>query len=513
MILSLIAIVLFGVAVGGWLYLDTRYHQKTHRWSRRDANLAIYDERVADAEHQESEQHKVEADHLLLTEVTDNEPDTANSAHSFVLQIMGSFLVCAIGFLGYLLLGDLHASALERVTQQLEALSSMEPDQRKQTLEKMITRLERRNNSQRRDVASSDYLIFAYSFNADFDGVIRTHQLSEQRGTTSVLSDLERIEAEVLTHGELTIEARRVAEKVLVEIPDQPKIMQLFGIAAFREQDYLQARNFFERGVRNTRDPSRARLLEELVTRTNEQLAEDHLGIRLTIDVRTLSAPDLDVWLTVFAQTDENQPPVAVVQRPFVRKEKYNIVLDDAVAMLPEALLSDTNRVRVVARLSTSQEILNSNTIQEMSSGWLDPSTIPKVSLSFTEMATEDGISISVSLGSGIAADDDATVFIIGRSVASRDGDPPLIVKRIRRGDLPFNVLLTVKDAMLPLDQLPEAGLEVYARLSKTGNTSRAVNDIESNRSHVQVGQSTRLTLDQVVREVDLLKVEAETDT
>lgn len=66
---------------------------------------------------------------------------------------------------------------------------------------------------------------------------------------------------------------------------------------------------------------------------------------------------------------------------------------------------------------------------------------------------------------------------------------------------------------MLPLDQLPTEGLEVYARLSKTGNTSRAVDDIESNRTHVQVGQSVRLMLDQVVRDVDLLSTDAETDT
>lgn len=513
MILTLVAIVFLGVAVGGWLYLDTRYYQKTQRWSRRDANRAIYNERIADGDDQDSEQRTVEAGHLLLTEVTEEVPDTTSHPHSFVFQITGSILVCVLGFLGYLVWGDLQAPSLEQVTRQFEALPSLEPEQRQRNLENLIVRLERRNNSRRWSVASSDYLIFAYSFNKDFDKVIRTHKLAEQRGTTSSLSDLERIEAEILIHGALTSEARRVAEKVLAEIPDQPKIMQLFGVEAFREEDYVQARNYFERGVRNTHDPSRARLLEELIVRTNDQLADGHNGIRLTIDLESLSEFGEDLWLTAFAQTEENQPPVAVIQRPFVRKEKYNIVLDDAVSMLPGALLSNTARVRVVARLSTSQEIMNTNIIQEVSSGWLDPTTLPKVSLSFTDKATDNGVSISVSLGSGITADDDATVFIIGRSVDSLDSDPPLIVKRVRRGDLPLDVLLTVEDAMLPLDQLPEEGLEVYARLSKTGNTSRAVNDVESNRTHAQVGQSIRLMLDRVIRDEDLLSTDTETDT
>ena len=513
MILTLVAMVFFGVAVGGWLYLDTRYYQQTQRWSRRDANLEIYNERVADGDDQDSDQRKVEAGHLLLTEVSDEVPDTTGHPRSFVFQLTGSILVCVLGFLGYLVWGDLQAPSLEQVSRQFEALPTLEPEQRKRNLENLIVRLERRNNSRRWSVASSDYLIFAYSFNKDLDGVIRTHKLAEQRGASSSLSDLERIEAEILFHGALTPEARRVAEKVLADIPDQPKIMQLFGVEAFREEDYLQARNYFERGVRNTRDPSRARLLEELVIRTNDQLADDHNGIRLTIDLQALSEIGVDLWLTVFAQTEENQPPVAVVQRPFVRKEKYNIVLDDAVSMLPSALLSNTDRVRVVARLSTSQEIVNTNIIQEVSSGWLDPGTLPNVSLSFTDTTSDDGVSISVSVGAGITADDDATVFIIGRAVDSLDSDPPLIVKRVRSGDLPLDVLLTVEDAMLPLDQLPTEGLEVYARLSKTGNTSRAVDDIESNRTHVQVGQSVRLMLDQVVRDVDLLSTDAETDT
>ena len=510
MILSLFAIILLGVAVGGWLYLDTRYQHNSPRWSRREANLVIYDERITTAEQIDTEQRKIEADHLLLSDVIDDDTDPTYERSSFIFQLLGSVLVCVLGFTGYLLWGDLHAPNLERVAQQIENLASLQPEHREQELGKLIARLEQRNNSQRRDVASSDYLIFAYSLNQDLAGVIRTHSLAELNGTSSILSDLERIQAEVMTAGELTPEARRVATRVLAEIPDQPSVMQLYGVAAFREQDYVKARNYFERGIRNTRDLDRARLLEELLNRTNEQLDADHVGIRLNVDVQTVSAPDL--WLTVFAQTDENEPPVAVVQRPFVRETQYNIVLDDAVAMLPQAMLSDATRVRVVARLTPTHEILNTNAIQEVSSGWLDPATMPRVSLRLSNIVSDNGISISVNLGSGITAEDDATVFIIGRAVASNDRDPPLIVKRVLKRDLPFDVLLTVEDAMLPLDQLPDEGLEVYARLSKTGNTTRAENDVESNRTQVQIGQSIRLTLDKIIRAVDLSSRDAETD-
>ena len=164
----------------------------------------------------------------------------------------------------------------------------------------------------------------------------------------------------------------------------------------------------------------------------------------------------------------------------------------------------------MIARLTPSQSILSTDAIQEVSSGWLDPSTMPKVSLRLANTATEDGVSISVSLGNGITAEDDATVFIIGRAVASQDGEPPLIVKRVMKRDLPLDVVLTVEDAMLPLDELPEEGLEVYARLSRTGNTTPANNDVESNRAQVQIGNSTRLILDEVIRETDLIEADSE---
>ena len=511
MILSLVAIILLAVAVGGWLYLDTRYQHHAQRWSRREANVVIHDERVAEAEKEDAEHDRVEADYLLLNEVTDDEPDTANEPRSFFLQVIGSVLVCVCGFLGYLLWGDLYAPALERMSQQFEEIPNLDPEQRTQELEKIVSRLEHRNNSRFQSVATVDNLIVVYSLIRDFEGIIRIHKQAETNNMTSVLSDLKRFEAEVLINNKLTPDARRVAQRVLVEVPDHPRIMQLYGFFSLQEREFMKARNFLERGIRKVQDESAARDLENLVTQVNEQLDETHVAIRLSVDVQIESESDL--WLTVFAQTDENTPPVAVVQRPFVRKKRYDMVLDDAVSMLPQSLLSAASRVRVVARLTPTQSVLSTNAIQEVASGWLDPATLPRISLRLTDTSTDDGISISVTLGAGISAEDDATVFIIGRALASSAEQPPLIVKRVQKRDLPLDVVLTVEDAMLPLERLPEDGLEVYARLSRTGNTTRAQNDVESNRSQVQMGQSIRLTLDKVIREVDLNNVDSETGT
>ena len=508
MILSLAAIILLGVAVGGWLYLDTRYHHGTRRWSRRDANVVIYEERVAEADKKDTEHSKVDADHLLLSEVTDDEPETATEPQSIILQFAGCVLVCVFGLLGYLYWGDLQAPTFENVAQQLGESQDLEPEEKKQRIQRLISQLDRRNNSRHRSVASSYYLIRAYAEIQDLEGVIRTHKLAEANNMTSVDSDVFRIHAEEMVYGEVTTDALRVAERVLTTVPNHPNIMQLYGITAFRDQDFAAARSFFERGIRNTQDPMLARQLEIFTDVTNEQLNEDHVGIRLNIDVQIES--DSNLWLTVFAQTAENEPPLAVVQRPFVRKAMYEIVLDDAVAMLPESLLSDASRVKVVARLTQSQSILSTNAVKEASSGWLDPSTMPRVSLRLANTATDEGISVSVSLGNEITAEDDATVFIIGRAVASEDGEPPLIVKRVMKRDLPLDVELTVEDAMLPLEKLPEEGLEVYARLSRTGNTTRANNDVESNSAQVQVGNSTRLILDRVIEETDLIDADSE---
>lgn len=509
MILTLVAIILLGAAVGGWMFLDTRYQHRTQRWSRREANLIIHAERVTEAEREDAEQDKMDADYRLLNEVIDEESETATGPRSFVLQIAGCVLVCLLGFLGYLVWGDLQAPNLERIAQQLDELPKLELEQQERQLERIIKRLEKRNNSRYRSVASFDSLIFVHSLVRDFDAIIRTHKLAETNEMSSVMSDLERFEAEVMVNSELTAHARRVAERVLVDAPDHPRVMQLYGFFAVREEEYVTARNYFERGIRNAPNERAAGLLEDLLSQTNEQLDETHVGIRLSVDVQIES--DVNLWLTVFAQTDENEPPLAVVQRPFVRKTIYNIVLDDAVAMLPQSLLSDASRVRVVARLTPTRAILSTAALQEVSSGWLDPATLPKVSLRLANRASEDGISVSVSLGTGITAEDDATVFIIGRAVGSGEGQPPLIVKRALKRDLPLDVVLSIEDAMLPLDQLPKEGLEVYARLSRTGNTTRTLNDVESNRARVQVGQSTRLVLDEVIQEMDLIEVDTET--
>lgn len=509
MILTLLAVILLGVAVGGWIFLDTRFQHSTQRWSRREANLVIHEERVAEAEREDAEQDKVEADYRLLNEITDEEPETTTGPRSFVLQITGCTLVCVVGFLGYLVWGDLQAPSLERIAQQLDELPKLEPEQQKRQLGRILKRLENRNDSRYRSVASFDSLIFVYSLVSDFDAIIQTHKLAETNEMTSLMSDLERFEAEVMVNSELTADARRVAERVLVHAPDHPRVMQLYGFFAVREEEYLTARNYFERGMRNAPHERAAGLLEDLLSQTNEQLDDTHVGIRLSVDVQIES--EVNLWLTVFAQTDENEPPLAVVQRPFVRKAVYDIVLDDAVAMLPQSLLSDASRVRVVARLTPTQAILSTNAVQEVSSGWLDPATLPKVSLRLANRATEDGISVSVSLGTGITAEDDATVFIIGRAIGSSEGEPPLIVKRALKHDLPLDVVLSIEDAMLPLDQLPEEGLEVYARLSRTGNTTRTHNDVESNRAQVQVGESTRLILNELIQELDSIEVDTET--
>ncbi|MCY4144600.1 MAG: c-type cytochrome biogenesis protein CcmI [Gammaproteobacteria bacterium] len=495
-----VVLVLLLAIVGYWIHIDTKYQAHRRRWDRHQANLAIYRERssdIAESLDEDSKEQELEASLLLLEDVG-NEHETPKQLRATPwLPLATIILICVLALSGYFYWGDPLAVRLESVHSQIQKAyeNASEED-----LDKVIMLLEKRNDSRLRGVSSSAYLTRLYFDKGDYENVVRTHKLAEQQGTNSLNSDILRVRAAFnIDNQELTEETLAVIQRILVQDPENPTVMQLLAIHSYSLNQFGEARGFLERVLRQPLPPSASELFDRLLSSTNEKLDADHIGVRVTVEVTNLAAPHQ--WLTVFAREDDNSPPIAVVRRPNITNGIYTFLLDDIVSMIPERKLSSFDRVNVVAQLSPNADVGDSDQTSEIQSGWITPSNRASVSLRLSDVGNEESITVSVALEPSFEAQDDWPVFIIGRRIG--ESGPPLLVKRVEVRDLPITLTLSASDAMLPGAEFPQEAIEVLARVSSTGSATRAIDDIESNPVHVNVGQRVGLKLNQLVTEAE----------
>ncbi len=495
-----LVVVLLLAIVGYWIHIDTKYQAHRRRWDRHQANLAIYRERSSDiveSQDANSKEQELEAGLLLLEDVGQERDAPKQFRSTPWLPLATIVFLCALGLAGYLYWGDPLAVRLESVHTQIQDAYANASEEE---LDKVIALLERRNNSRLRGVSSSAYLTRLYFDKGDYESVVRTHKLAEQRGTNSLNADVLRVRAAFnIDDQELTEETLAVIQRVLEQDPENPTVMQLLAIHSYSRNQFSEARGFLERILRQPLPPNANELFDRLLTSTNEKLDADHIGVRVTVEVTNLTVPHQ--WLTVFAREDENSPPIAVVRRPNATNGLYTFLLDDIVSMIPERNLSSFDRVNVVARLSPNADVGDSDQTSEIQSSWITPSTRAAVSLRLSDIGNEESITVSVALESSFSAQDDWPVFIIGRKIG--ESGPPLLVKRVEVRDLPITLTLSASDAMLPGVEFPQDAIEVLARVSSTGSATRAIDDIESIPVHANVGQRVGLKLNRLVTETE----------
>lgn len=483
--------------VGYWIHLDAKYHLQRRRWTRRDANLAIHEERKSDvfdeqvsAEPDESEQAS-DIDLILLddvgSETTSETPSTSSGWFPYATATALAFLAIA----GYFIWGDPFAIRLESIRDQAQSASTEEE------LDEVIELLQARNSSRHGDMGSTNYLINVYFIKEDFESVVREHKLAEKRGTNSLLSDVDRVRAAFELDGyRITDETQIVVDRILAQVPDHPLILQLLALQSYAMSDFPEAREYIERLLRQPVGQRVVALFDPILSRVNSNLEPDHVGIRVNLHIEDLRTPHQ--WLTVFAHTDDGSAPIAVVRRANAAPGTYALLLDDIVSMVPGRNLSSFDRVAVVARLSPNSNVADVAQASQIQSGWVSPSSNATVSMRLTESVASDSIAVTVALDQGLKAEDDWPVFIIGRRIDTPG--PPLVVKRVLASDLPISLSLSANDTMLPETEFPEGDIEVFARVSSSGSASRSENDIESDKIRARLGQTIGLMLDKVVK-------------
>ena len=149
--------------------------------------------------------------------------------------------------------------------------------------------------------------------------------------------------------GRLDEGAVAIAERILAQTPNQPMVLELLGLEAFRRADYREAVALFNRALANPLDPVPRRLLTTGFTEARARLGDLLPAVDVSV---TAKAPTPEgATLFVIARPPGGGMPYAVLRRP-ASQLPDTFRLDDAVSMNPAAPLSMAEQVEVVVRIS-----------------------------------------------------------------------------------------------------------------------------------------------------------------
>ncbi|WP_249976525.1 c-type cytochrome biogenesis protein CcmI [Vreelandella olivaria] len=165
---------------------------------------------------------------------------------------------------------------------------------------------------------------------------------------------------------ELTPDVQALVDETLEKDPRQPTVLGLLGIHAFDNGDYEVAIDRWRRAVANIEDPNTASSLRDGIRVAQERLgiepetanveAAQSQGVRVTVSLDESLSGSVDENAAVFItarDTEGELPPLAVV-RAQVSELPITVVLDDSVAMSPQAQISQVREARLMVRVSPS---------------------------------------------------------------------------------------------------------------------------------------------------------------
>ncbi|WP_336273332.1 c-type cytochrome biogenesis protein CcmI [Vreelandella indica] len=169
---------------------------------------------------------------------------------------------------------------------------------------------------------------------------------------------------------ELTDEVQALVDETLEQDPRQPTVLGMLGIHAFDNGDYEQAIDRWRRAVANIEDPNTAASLRDGIRVAQERMgvapeeaaveAAQSSGVRVSVSLDEELADRVDGDDTVFitARDVEGElPPLAVVQAR-VSELPMTVVLDNSVAMSPQAQISQVREARLMVRVSPSGQAM-----------------------------------------------------------------------------------------------------------------------------------------------------------
>jgi cytochrome c-type biogenesis protein CcmH len=166
---------------------------------------------------------------------------------------------------------------------------------------------------------------------------------------------------------ELTAEVQALVDETLAQDPRQPTVLGLLGVNAFDNGNYEQAIDHWRRAIANIDDPNTVtslregiRVAQERLGIEPEQTTAESSGIRVRVSLDEALAERVDGDDTVFITARDLEgelPPLAVVEAQ-VAELPMTVVLDNSVAMSPQAQISQVREARLVVRVSPSGQAM-----------------------------------------------------------------------------------------------------------------------------------------------------------
>ncbi|TVP49910.1 MAG: c-type cytochrome biogenesis protein CcmI [Halomonas sp.] len=339
---------------------DTSAEQNVAIFKRRLASLeAARDRGDIDATRFDEDRLELERSLLEDTEVTVRRPlKTANSGRLVVPFIMiGVVVISVLWYQQEGAEGDLTLLAVRQEVQN-------DPDSSlAMYIERMEEQAARQPNNPNvwstlfplyREIGQTDQAIDALERLIDIEGRI-----------APLLAQLAQIRFFVAGR-ELTEDVQMLVDETLEQDPRQPTVLGMLGIHAFDNGDYEQAIDRWRRALANIEDANTSASLREGIRVAQERMgvapeeaaveAAESTGVRVTVSLDDALAERVSDDDTVFitARDIEGElPPLAVVQA-LVSELPMTVVLDNSVAMSPEAQISQVQHARLMVRVSPS---------------------------------------------------------------------------------------------------------------------------------------------------------------
>ena len=226
----------------------------------------------------------------------------------------------------------------------------LDPAQDRIELDRWRARLGQRVQQRPGDVGSWFLLGRIYMTDEDYAAAAaafeRAHALTgEDPGV-----DLYWLQARYLAAGgRLDEGAAAIAERILAQTPNQPMVLELLGLEAFRRADYREAVALFNRALSNPLDALPRRVLMTGFAEARARLGD--LLPAIDVSVAAKVPPPEGATLFVLARPPGGGMPYAVLRRP-ASQLPDTFRLDDAVSMNPAVPLSMAEQIEVVVRVS-----------------------------------------------------------------------------------------------------------------------------------------------------------------
>ena len=149
--------------------------------------------------------------------------------------------------------------------------------------------------------------------------------------------------------GRLDEPGKRIGERILARDPNEPMVLEMMAINAYRSGEYRDSVHLFSRALGNAVEPRQRTALELFLGQARSMLGD--LAPSIDVELTILQAPPASATLFVIARPVGGGMPFAVVRRAAAPLPD-RVRLDDAVSMNPALPLSAANEIEVVVRIS-----------------------------------------------------------------------------------------------------------------------------------------------------------------